>query len=188
MIPRSTNGLRTAPASIKSTGRPRSRRRVSEAEELFERLPSSFRREFHEKVDIARIWVEVRRARSRAENLETRDVEASAERDQVVVFACDFDAHRGMMPVREQFRHRIGGPDSADLSSAYSTPQRRQSEPRSYRGSPVGEMRSHRWTSRLYGTRMAEEPSRGVMMDIGHWLRGLGLAQYEGVFRDNEII
>ena len=29
--------------------------------------------------------------------------------------------------------------------------------------------------------------SKGATMDVGGWLRGLGLGQYEAVFRENEI-
>src|SRR5215472_4420129 len=34
---------------------------------------------------------------------------------------------------------------------------------------------------------MMATPTRGATMDIGGWLRSLGLEQYEPVFRENEI-
>src|SRR5271169_2230121 len=56
---------------------------VSETEELFERRQRTVVEELHEKVDVARIQIEIRGARSRAEDLEARDVEAPAQRDHV---------------------------------------------------------------------------------------------------------
>ena len=34
---------------------------------------------------------------------------------------------------------------------------------------------------------MQREANRGAVMDVGGWLRGLGLEQYEAAFRDNKI-
>ena len=34
---------------------------------------------------------------------------------------------------------------------------------------------------------MQREANRGTAMDVGGWLRGLGLEQYEAAFRENEI-
>jgi len=34
---------------------------------------------------------------------------------------------------------------------------------------------------------MQGEANRGAAMDVGGWLRGLGLEQYEAAFRENEI-
>jgi hypothetical protein len=34
---------------------------------------------------------------------------------------------------------------------------------------------------------MQREANRGAAMDVGGWLRGLGLEQYEAAFRENEI-
>src|SRR6516164_7534950 len=34
---------------------------------------------------------------------------------------------------------------------------------------------------------MQREANRGAAMDVGGWLRGLGLEQYEAAFRDNRI-
>ena len=34
---------------------------------------------------------------------------------------------------------------------------------------------------------MQREANRGTVMDVGGWLRGLGLEQYEAAFRDNAI-
>src|SRR5712672_612213 len=42
-----------------------------------------------------------------------------------------------------------------------------------------------RWTGNPVRTTIL--PHRGPPMDIGAWLRGLGLGQYEGTFRASEI-
>src|SRR6516165_11105795 len=34
---------------------------------------------------------------------------------------------------------------------------------------------------------MQREANRGAVMNVGGWLRGLGLEQYEAAFRDNDI-
>ena len=34
---------------------------------------------------------------------------------------------------------------------------------------------------------MQREANRGTAMDVGGWLRGLGLEQYEAAFRENKI-
>src|ERR1700688_2032596 len=42
-----------------------------------------------------------------------------------------------------------------------------------------------RWTGNIVGTIIL--PRGGAAMDVGAWLRGLGLGQYEGTFRESEI-
>ena len=52
-----------------------------------------------------------------------------------------------------------------------------------FRGSQIGGS----WTARPVWSIICAKPAGIAIMDLGEWLRGLGLGQYETSFRENGV-
>ena len=103
--------------------------------------------------------------------------------------------------VLEAARQALGDPEPAlDLGQHAARPRPRSADRRRRRRAPPcrrsatrRQLRSCRSMTRSAAARDRLHPSgqarpiRGTGVDVGAWLRGLGLGQYEQAFRDNDI-